>query len=113
MRVLVTGARGKVGRAAVEALAGAGHDVVATDILPAAFDRPPEDAAPADRVPYVRADLTDAGDVFALVGGFTDGEGPYPAEEPGPEQRRAAPKAVVHLAGLAPGRTPQPQTMRQ
>jgi nucleoside-diphosphate-sugar epimerase len=95
MRVLVTGARGKVGRAAVEALARTGHDAVATDILPAVFDRPPEDAAPADRVPYVRADLADAGDVFALLGGFTDGEGP----------RRGRFDAVVHAGALpAPGR---------
>ena len=95
MRVLVTGGWGKVGRAAVDALAAAGHGVVATDILPAAFDRPPEDAAPADRVPYVRSDLTDAGDVFALVGGFTDGEGPP----------RGGFDAVVHAGALpAPGR---------
>jgi UDP-glucose 4-epimerase len=95
MRVLVTGARGKVGRAAVDALVRAGHDAVATDILPAAFDRPSEDAAPADQVPYVTADLTDAGDVFALVGGFTDGEGPP----------RGSFDAVVHAGALpAPGR---------
>jgi hypothetical protein len=36
-------------------------------------------------------------------------DGAYPVEE----QRRAAPKGVVHLAGLAPGRTPQLQRMRQ
>jgi nucleoside-diphosphate-sugar epimerase len=95
MRVLITGARGKVGRAAVDALAGAGHDVVATDIAPAVFDRPPGDAPLVDRVPYVRADLTDAGDVFALVGGFTDGEGPP----------RGGFDAVVHAGALpAPGR---------
>src|SRR5215204_5029684 len=44
MRVLVTGARGKVGRATVAAFQEAGHDVRATD-------------------------LTDAGDAFAVVRG--------------------------------------------
>ena len=32
MRILVTGARGKVGSATVAALADAGHDVAATDM---------------------------------------------------------------------------------
>ena len=95
MRMLVTGARGKVGRAAVDKLAGAGQDVVATDLLPATFDRPLGDAPPSDQVPYVQADLTDAGEVFALVGGFTDGEGPS----------RGGFDAVVHAGALpAPGR---------
>jgi UDP-glucose 4-epimerase len=31
MRVLVTGATGRIGRATVEALAAAGHEVTATD----------------------------------------------------------------------------------
>jgi UDP-glucose 4-epimerase len=64
MRVLVTGARGKVGRAAVAALMGAGHDVRATDLFPPVFERP-EDGEPE----YVQANLTDAGDVFAVVRG--------------------------------------------
>ncbi len=55
MRVLVTGARGKVGRAAVAALMGAGHDVRATDLFPPVFERP-EFGEPE----YVQADLTDA-----------------------------------------------------
>ncbi len=64
MRVLVTGARGKVGRATVAALAEAGHDVRATDLSPPVFERP--DPREPD---YVQADLTDAGDAFAVVRG--------------------------------------------
>jgi nucleoside-diphosphate-sugar epimerase len=64
MRVLVTGARGKVGRVAVAALMGAGHDVRATDLFPPVFERP-EPGEPE----YVQADLTDAGDAFAVVRG--------------------------------------------
>jgi nucleoside-diphosphate-sugar epimerase len=90
MRVLVTGARGKVGRAAVAALQRAGHDTVATDLAAPEFDTPPPGTAP-----YVKADLTDAGEVYALVGGASAGEGP----RPGPFE------AVVHAGALpAPGR---------
>src|SRR5918999_2900355 len=64
MRVLVTGARGKVGRGAVSTLMRAGHDVRATDLLPPVFERP-EPGEPE----YVQADLTDAGDAFAVVRG--------------------------------------------
>jgi len=64
MRVLVTGARGKVGRATVAALTEAGHAVRATDLLPPVFERP-DPAEPE----YVQADLTDAGDAFAVVRG--------------------------------------------
>src|SRR5688572_23463915 len=63
MKVLVTGARGKVGRATV-ALMEAGHDVRATDLAPPVFERP-EPGEPA----YVQADLSDAGDAFAVVRG--------------------------------------------
>src|SRR5919107_3332261 len=62
MRVLVTGARGKVGRATVAAFQGAGHDVRATDLTPPVFERPEEGEAD-----YFQADLTDAGDAFAVV----------------------------------------------
>jgi UDP-glucose 4-epimerase len=90
MRVLVTGGRGKVGRAAVPALAAAGHDVTVTDL------HDPEWDAPVPGTPgYVKADLTDAGQVYALVGGAAVGEGP----RPGPFD------AVVHAGALpAPGR---------
>jgi len=64
MRVLVTGAQGKVGRATVAALQGAGQDVRATDLAPPIFERPEEGEAD-----YFQADLTDAGDAFAVVRG--------------------------------------------
>ena len=64
MRVLVTGARGKVGRATVAALLEAGHDVRATDLAPPVFERPEEGEAD-----YFQADLTDAGDAFAVMRG--------------------------------------------
>jgi UDP-glucose 4-epimerase len=64
MRILVTGARGKVGRATVDALLGAGHDVTATDLGAPVFERDEP-----DRARYVQADLADAGQAFAVVRG--------------------------------------------
>lgn len=64
MRVLVTGARGKVGSHAVAALQAAGHDVTATDLHAPEFERDEPGAAP-----YVRADLADAGAADAVVTG--------------------------------------------
>jgi UDP-glucose 4-epimerase len=63
VRILVTGARGKVGAAAVAALVDAGHDVSATDLGRPLFE------ADRDAIPYQQADLTDAGDAFAVVRG--------------------------------------------
>jgi UDP-glucose 4-epimerase len=63
MRILVTGARGKVGAATVAALHDAGHEVTATDLGRPWFELDP------DAVPYKQAELTDAGDAFAVVRG--------------------------------------------
>ncbi|MFP5070830.1 NAD-dependent epimerase/dehydratase family protein [Pseudonocardia nantongensis] len=76
MRILVTGALGKVGRATVAVAQRAGHDVTATDQAPPAYG--PTDPSAA---PYLRADLTDFGQAVDLVG-------------------RVRPDAVVHTAGI-------------
>src|SRR5262245_52944186 len=62
MKILVTGSRGKVGSATVTALDEAGHDVTAVDLGPAVFER---STGPG----YRQADLTNAGDAFAVVRG--------------------------------------------
>jgi UDP-glucose 4-epimerase len=62
VRILVTGARGKVGAATVDRLLRAGHDVTAADIAPAVYER-------AREVTYVQADLADAGHAAAVVPG--------------------------------------------
>jgi UDP-glucose 4-epimerase len=64
MKVLVTGAQGKVGSSVTAALAEAGHEVTASDVGRGVFERPLE-GEPA----YQQADLTDAGQAFAIVHG--------------------------------------------
>jgi UDP-glucose 4-epimerase len=64
MRVLVTGARGKVGAAAAARLLHLGHDVVTTDLGAPVYERD-DPGTP----PYRRADLTDAGACYALTDG--------------------------------------------
>jgi UDP-glucose 4-epimerase len=64
MKVLVTGANGKVGGAVVAALLDAGHEVVATDLARPTFERQ-LDGEPA----YLQADLTDAGHAYAVARG--------------------------------------------
>ena len=66
MKVLVTGAHGKVGRTLVPALKRAGHDVRATDLTRPQWDRVEDERQAED---YVQADLTDAGACYALARG--------------------------------------------
>jgi len=61
MKVLVTGALGRVGAATVTALLDAGHEVTACD------QRLPPPEPPAARAYYLQADLTDAGHAYAAV----------------------------------------------
>ena len=76
MRVLVTGASGKIGREATLALRRAGHTVIGWDLRPAAG--------------ALTVDCTDFGEVFGAMSGAD------PFGKP--------PEAVVHLAGIpAPG----------
>ena len=74
MQVVVTGSRGKVGRAVVQALVAAGHEVTGADRLPPVFER--SDGEPG----YQQVDVSDAGDCFALLS--------------------SRPDAVVHCAAL-------------
>src|SRR5689334_6836878 len=60
MRVVVTGASGKAGRATVMDLLEHGHDVVATDV-----SLPPYDLG----VPVLRADLRDHGQAVEILQG--------------------------------------------
>lgn len=62
MKVLITGAHGKVGRAVTQAMTEAGHDVRTTDLTRPGFERKPEGT-----LPYMMADLTNAGEAYAVV----------------------------------------------
>jgi nucleoside-diphosphate-sugar epimerase len=64
VKVVVTGSRGKVGRAATQAFVDAGHDVLGVDLV-----RPVFDAGVVVPGRYVQADLTDAGSAYAVVAG--------------------------------------------
>lgn len=65
MKVLLTGALGKVGRATTAALLAVGHQVTAVDTARPEFERDEPGAAR-----YVQADLTDAGAAYAVVRGM-------------------------------------------
>ncbi|NMH96966.1 NAD-dependent epimerase/dehydratase family protein [Pseudonocardia acidicola] len=62
MRILVTGARGKVGAATIHHLLRSGHELTAVDSAPPVYER-------AREVRYIQADLTDAGHAAAVVPG--------------------------------------------
>jgi UDP-glucose 4-epimerase len=64
MKVVITGSRGKVGRAAVQAFVDAGHDVLGVDLL-----RPEFDTGAPQVGRYQMADLTDAGSAYAVTVG--------------------------------------------
>lgn len=64
MRIVVTGANGKVGGGAVRALLAAGHEVLASDVQPGVHER----GLPGE-AEYWQVDLTDAGAAWALIRG--------------------------------------------
>jgi nucleoside-diphosphate-sugar epimerase len=64
-KVLVTGARGKVGRALCPRLVEAGFDVRATDLALPTWDR----IGPNEIEDYWQVDLTDAGSAYAVARG--------------------------------------------
>jgi UDP-glucose 4-epimerase len=66
VKVLVTGAHGKVGRALVPRLMRAGHAVRATDLTRPSWDRLDD---PREAEDYWQADLTDAGACYGLTEG--------------------------------------------
>ncbi|MCL1869016.1 MAG: NAD(P)-dependent oxidoreductase [Promicromonosporaceae bacterium] len=86
-RVVVTGSSGRLGPAVVRHLAEHGWDVIAVDRTPPAEKQPAK---------FVRADLTDLGQVVELLTGFDES---------------APATAVVHLAAIpAPGLSPDAAT---
>src|SRR4051794_20940590 len=63
MQILVTGAYGKVGAATVNELIEAGHDVTGCDLAPPVYEGGDRGAH------YIQADLSDAGDAYAVARG--------------------------------------------
>ena len=66
MRIVVTGGSGKLGRAVVADLLGAGHDVWNVDLAP-----PRDSLEPGSR--FTRVDLTDFGQVYEVFRGIDEG----------------------------------------
>ncbi len=86
MHILVTGARGKVGAATVHELIAAGHTVTGCDLAPPVYEGGDSGAH------YIQADLTDAGDAFAVV----RGKDVVIHAAALPEPTRNAPHRVLH-----------------
>src|SRR4029453_13451517 len=87
MRILVTGARGKLGAATLDTLLRAGHEVTAVDRLPPVYER-------AGAVPEIPAGPPHAGTAAAAA--------PPPAHH-----------AVVHAAGIpSPVKNPPHEILR-
>src|SRR3954447_7343013 len=63
MRILVTGAHGRVGAATIHELIEAGHDVTGCDLAPPVYEGGDRGAH------YIQADVSDAADAFAVVRG--------------------------------------------
>src|SRR3954469_4717752 len=63
MQILVTGAHGKVGAATIHELIGAGHEVTGCDLAAPVYEAGDRGAH------YIQADVSDAGDAFAVVRG--------------------------------------------
>ena len=63
MRILVTGAHGKVGAATIHELIEAGHDVTGADVVAPVYEGGDSGAH------YIQADLADPGDAFAVARG--------------------------------------------
>lgn len=83
MRIVVTGASGKAGRFVAAELVRRGHEVLATDVVP---------AHPSLTMPFTRADLTDYGQAVDILDGAD---------------------AVAHLANIpAPGLYPAAHTLQ-
>ena len=65
-RIAVTGGSGKAGRVVVRDLREHGHEVLNIDLVPS-----PESHGPEADIPFLRADVTDFGQmVEALAGGL-------------------------------------------
>jgi UDP-glucose 4-epimerase len=62
LRIVVTGARGKVGARVASLAHVAGHDVIATDL-----ERPVYDSPAASEPRYVQADLSRLGDALSVI----------------------------------------------
>src|SRR4029453_10513164 len=85
MRILVTGACGKLGAATLDTLLRAGHEVTAVDRLPPVYER----GGPGR---YIQADLTDAGHAAAVP--------PGPRRDTGGRRRAGTSRPICPMPGM-------------